>query len=69
MDMVKGAVYHVDDCYDHTMHDRAEYHSSGMRHCDGQPLHNMIFRTSDGGLEIGIFLDEDIKSLSKIQRV
>lgn len=69
MKMVKGKIYDVDECYDHAMHFRAEYHSSGMREVDGQPLHNMIIRMMDGSLEFGIFLNDDIKQISKVQVV
>lgn len=69
MNLKKGMVYTVDRNYDFMCHERAEYHSSGIRHCDAQPLHNMIMRMQDDSLEMGIFLDDDINGLAEIQHI
>lgn len=69
MNLQKGMVYTTDRNYDFMCHERAEYHSSGIRHCDAKPLHNMIMRMQDDSLEMGIFLDEDINGLAEIQSI
>lgn len=68
-ELEKGVIYLVDNCYDNAMHYRAEYHSSTMRHVDGQQVHNMIIRMIDSSLEMVVFLNSDIKGVADIQHV
>ncbi|WP_410759469.1 hypothetical protein [Citrobacter youngae] len=61
MDLMKGKVYVVEQ-ESWMLHDRAEYHSTFSRKSDGEPLHNMIIRMCDGGLEVSVLSTVEIIS-------
>lgn len=62
MELTKGKVYNVTREYDWTLHQRAEYHSTFNRECDGAPIHNMIIRMHCGDLEMAVFTTDNILS-------
>lgn len=65
MELTKGKVYNVTREYNWTLHQRAEYHSTYNRECDGVPLHNMIIRMYGGDLEMVVFTTDNILSEAK----
>lgn len=58
-ELIKGKFYRVETDF-FMKHDRAEYHSTYKRECDGADLHNMIIRMADDDLGVMCFTDKDI---------
>lgn len=64
MKLSKGSIYKVTQ-EEWMMHDRAEYHSPFPSKVEGKTLHNMVIRMIDNDLEMELFRDEDIISVSE----
>ncbi|NHB89582.1 hypothetical protein [Photorhabdus tasmaniensis] len=68
MKLEKGKIYDIEGDY-YMQHNRAEYHSTRYRDSDREPLHDMIFRSIDGDLGVGLFTTPEIIGLSETQEI